>query len=357
MPTSVDIKNLKINKLTEAQYDTAVQGGVIGANELSVITDLSDTIQVSTMPTASASNEGQIVQFVGTTTASYTNGYFYKCVSDGLNPATYSWEAVEVQASSGGLPSQTGNAGKFLTTNGTDASWGTKITGPYENIIGTSGYTSIFIATDSTDKSIFSIGYTNSTQRGSIIFKDGWDNLKNGLYFTRDAIYPRITGSELGSSTSYWNKTYTKNLNNGADIAVPTAGGTIALQIATLPTAAASLEGQIYQYIGATDSTYTHGYIYECVSDNDPTNPTYSWSAINVQAGGGSGGSVPTLTWYSVSTAGNTLTIADTSSAQLVKVYKNGLLLQPTDDYTISGTTLTTVGALVVGDKITTEVF
>lgn len=67
--------------------------------------------------------------------------------------------------------------------------------------------------------------------------------------------------------------------------------------------------------------------------------------------------SVPTLTWYTVSTAGTTLTIADTSSAQLVKVYKNGLLLQPTEDYTISGTTLTTIGTLVVSDKITIEVF
>jgi hypothetical protein len=71
----------------------------------------------------------------------------------------------------------------------------------------------------------------------------------------------------------------------------------------------------------------------------------------------GGGGSVPTLTWYTVSTAGTTLTIADTSSSQLVKIYKNGLLLQPTEDYTISGTTLTTVSPLVVGDKITTEVF
>lgn len=127
MPTSVDIKNLKINKLTEAQYDTAVQGGVIGENELSVLTDLSDTIQVETMPTASASNEGQIVQYVGATDSTHTNAYFYKCVSDGQNPATYSWEAVEVQASSGSsLPDQTGNAGKFLTTDGTDASWSNK---------------------------------------------------------------------------------------------------------------------------------------------------------------------------------------------------------------------------------------
>lgn len=39
MPTSTNITNLKINELTEAQYDTAVQQGIIGVNELSVITD------------------------------------------------------------------------------------------------------------------------------------------------------------------------------------------------------------------------------------------------------------------------------------------------------------------------------
>ena len=98
MPTNVNVTNLKINELTEAQYDTAVQGGVIGANELSIITDIEDkAVQVSTMPTASATELGNIYQFVGTTDANYTNGYFYKCVSDGQTPTTYSWTQVEVQ--------------------------------------------------------------------------------------------------------------------------------------------------------------------------------------------------------------------------------------------------------------------
>lgn len=88
-----------------------------------------------------------------------------------------------------------------------------------------------------------------------------------------------------------------------------------------------------------------------------PTLTIVSGVATRSWAAPGGGGSVPTLTWYSVSTPGSTLTITDTSSAQLVKIYKNGLLLQPTDDYTISGTTLTMTTALVVGDKITTEVF
>ena len=52
MPTSVDIQNLKINKLTEAQYDTAVSGGVIGENELSMITDASLSTVVSVSGTS-----------------------------------------------------------------------------------------------------------------------------------------------------------------------------------------------------------------------------------------------------------------------------------------------------------------
>ncbi|MBO7735889.1 MAG: hypothetical protein J6S67_25190 [Methanobrevibacter sp.] len=68
------------------------------------------------------------------------------------------------------------------------------------------------------------------------------------------------------------------------------------------------------------------------------------------------GGGAPTLTWYTGNT-GTTVTIADTTGATLVKIYKNGLLLQPTADYTISSTTLTLVDALVSTDKITTEVF
>ena len=127
MPTSTNVTNLKINELTEAQYDAAVQGGIIGANEISILTDAEagQVIQVSTMPTASATEEGKIYQFVGTTDANYTNGYFYKCEGAG-SPVVYSWTRVDVQPTPSGLPSQTGQSGKFLTTDGTDASWSDK---------------------------------------------------------------------------------------------------------------------------------------------------------------------------------------------------------------------------------------
>jgi hypothetical protein len=63
----------------------------------------------------------------------------------------------------------------------------------------------------------------------------------------------------------------------------------------------------------------------------------------------------PSLTWYS-GTRGNSLTIADTSAANLVKIYKNGILMQESADYTISGTTLTMDVSLVETDKIALEV-
>lgn len=60
------------------------------------------TSQYSTMPTATSGTVGKIVQYTGTTDSTYTNGYFYKCVSDGQSTPTYSWEQLDVQPSSGG---------------------------------------------------------------------------------------------------------------------------------------------------------------------------------------------------------------------------------------------------------------
>ena len=68
------------------------------------------------------------------------------------------------------------------------------------------------------------------------------------------------------------------------------AGGSI--QVTVLPTASATEVNNIYQYIGATDATYTNGYFYKCVNNSG----TYSWVQINVQpsSGGGGGGTIYT---------------------------------------------------------------
>ena len=102
MPTSTTLSTLNINKLTRAQYDAAVQGGVIGPTDISIITDESFEAvpQYSTMPTASADNVGEVVQYIGASDATYVHGFFYESVSDGESPATYEWTNIQIQPES-----------------------------------------------------------------------------------------------------------------------------------------------------------------------------------------------------------------------------------------------------------------
>lgn len=115
---------LGINDVAPTQ--TGKSGYVLGTDGFVAGWVKPEIVQRSALPQASEEEVGKIYQYVGTTDANYTNGYFYKCVSDGQNPATYSWSQVDVQPAADPLPSQTGQTGKFLTTNGTDASWSDK---------------------------------------------------------------------------------------------------------------------------------------------------------------------------------------------------------------------------------------
>ncbi len=78
-------------------YKCVSDGGVTPAYswEKIQVSDGGDTIQVDELPTASADELGNIYEFVGTTTANYINGRFYRCVSDGAVTPTYSWEEVD----------------------------------------------------------------------------------------------------------------------------------------------------------------------------------------------------------------------------------------------------------------------
>lgn len=90
--------NSKQDALVSGTNIKTINGSsVLGSGDIET-----EVIQYSTLPTASIDNLGQIVQYTGTTDSTYTNGYFYECVSDGESTPTYSWENVNVQASSGG---------------------------------------------------------------------------------------------------------------------------------------------------------------------------------------------------------------------------------------------------------------
>lgn len=60
-------------------------------------TDTREYFQKIQMPTAKALELGKIYQYIGATDANYTNGFFYKCVSDGAVTPTYSRENIDVQ--------------------------------------------------------------------------------------------------------------------------------------------------------------------------------------------------------------------------------------------------------------------
>lgn len=109
MPKNTKVQDLKINILTEAQYDAAVREEVIGDYELSLLTDVVDkAIQVKSLPTASAEELNNIYQYVGETDVNYTNGYFYKCISGG------SVDAIEVSTMPTASAEETGKLYKYV---------------------------------------------------------------------------------------------------------------------------------------------------------------------------------------------------------------------------------------------------
>lgn len=86
------LKNLNIRKFASKQgYESAT----VGDNDLCVVlNDGEPALKTSTMPTASASELGNIYQYTGTTSGTFVHGYFYECV---LNSSTYEWQQVNVQ--------------------------------------------------------------------------------------------------------------------------------------------------------------------------------------------------------------------------------------------------------------------
>ena len=61
-----------------------------------IIAQRGQQIQVAVIPEAGQVYLNKIFQYVGLTNASYINGHFYKCVSDGASTPTYSWIPVDI---------------------------------------------------------------------------------------------------------------------------------------------------------------------------------------------------------------------------------------------------------------------
>lgn len=236
----------------------------------------------NTFKVANANGNFEIMSADGTiptarfTTDPVSDGTYVPTLTITSGVATRSWSAP-----SGGLPSQTGNAGKFLTTDGTDASWAA--VGALPDQTGNAGK---FLTTDGTDAS-WSNELSNEFNIVAPVSVRHWLGIKatnapSGCYFrlsgsdignkyaetTLYVGYPTTYGpyggqsyfrfeynytnlsarvarfyaygtgvdkTELGGPSDKWGAVYTTKINNGADITVPATSGTMV--VATPPSA------------------------------------------------------------------------------------------------------------------------
>lgn len=151
-----------------------------------IATGVSKNAQVIILPTASASNVGEIFQYIGNTTASYTNGYFYKCVQSGAN---YLWTNIDVQTG-GGASSDNVVEGYFNSTDNLFYEESTYIT----PIIGASNVIYVSLDTDLLYRyngSIF-IRVDEVTVDSDIV--EGYYNTTDGKFYEESTYTTEITG-------------------------------------------------------------------------------------------------------------------------------------------------------------------
>ena len=88
-----------------------------------------------------------------------------------------------------------------------------------------------------------------------------------------NGVSPTASVSKVGSIS-----TLTVTDTNGTTTTQILDGGQI-IQYSVMPTASSENVGDIIQFTGTTDSTYTNGYFYKCVNNSG----TYSWENIDIQ--------------------------------------------------------------------------
>lgn len=147
------------------------------------------------------------------------------------------WELLQPGSS---LPDQTGNAGKFLTTDGTDASWGDTLKELFIKSNNSNYYSIKLKSSGSSSNGLYYVENNNevaycayNTNSHTWTLRGPYSN-----YFIFDELNTCLrtnsTGGSLGNSSVKWDSIYVTKINNGADIAVPTTGGTMV--VATPPT-------------------------------------------------------------------------------------------------------------------------
>lgn len=260
--------------------------------------------QYDTLPFATSSNVGQILQYIGATNANYTHGYYYECVNDG---GVYKWQYINVQDSYtkeqigslsdlpditknvilniadlnsaiddkedifrySSLPSPTStNVGEIAQYIGTTTV--NYINGYYyqciESPVGSGTY--IWV-----QKNV----QPNNGGGGGDGVVDGYYNSTDQLFYEDSAFLNPITGED---NTIYVDLNTNGLYRYDGAIFIKVSSSAESIQVDTMPTASAEKLDKIYQFIGTT-GTYTNGYFYKCVYDSQTT--TYDWEEVRTQ--------------------------------------------------------------------------
>lgn len=229
--------------------------------------------QYDTMPPASSTNVGQVLQYIGTTSGGYTKGYYYECINDS---GVYKWINIKVQDSEDVfryaiVPSPTSSIeGKIIQYIGVTNS--TYTNGYYyqcvESPVGSGTY--IWV-----QKNV----QPNNGGGGGDGVVDGYYNSTNQLFYEDSAFLNPITGED---NTIYVDLNTNGLYRYNGVIFIKVSSSAESIQVSTMPTADVSQLNKIYQYIGATDANYTNGYFYKCQLDAETGN--YKWINIEVQS-------------------------------------------------------------------------
>lgn len=234
--------------------------------------------QYDTMPTASSANVNQILQYIGTTSGGYTNGYYYKCINDG---GIYKWVNIKVQD------------GEDVFRYNVIPSANSSISGAIIQYIGvtnanyTNGYYYQCVESPVGSGTYVWVQKNVQPSGGS----GGGDGVVDGYYKSADQLFYEDSAF-LNPITGEDNTIYVDLNTNGlyrynGAIFIKVSSSAENIQVDTMPTADSTQLNKIYQYIGATDTNYTNGYFYKCTFDginyqwvNIPTQDAYTKAEI-----------------------------------------------------------------------------
>ena len=283
-----------------------------------------DIMQYSTMPTADSTTVGKVVQYIGTTDANYTNGYFYIGISettteDNEEVTTYSWEELSVQNDNiyyihmQDFPDSHGKS--FPTGYNTSSSQinDLKVWQRLVDYIRSRDYRKVLVViTGYNDRDISS----SHNSIASYIFTVHWSPVYNylmslystGAWTSDSSIASSLAGniqikismdnftvtrvdSQVYHITSFlttgnkYSYTPTGDYNPATkkyvDDKVATKQNIV--QYSTMPTASSSTVGKVVQYVGTTTNDYTNGYFYVGTVEGEVGEEVYSWERLAVQ--------------------------------------------------------------------------